>query len=239
MRLDDTRLEQWRADLDARAVDRPLRCPGRRRLGPHRVRGRRRAQRGRAAPAVRPHPHGTLEHAAAQPAQHVRRDTARRRAARSPKLTFPDGRPGRRAGTGGRDGGADPRRGPLERHVGRSRSSCVTPASSSGSTGPVVLTAHVNALTGLGQVITGGALLVLGSWWFGHFRRRRRQRLARPRRAASVARHACRPTPPSVPTTTPSSSPSWSICDEPDPDGQFGPSTSRRVRIPPLRGTRK
>ena len=43
---------------------------------------------------------------------------------------------------------------------------------------PVVLTANVNALTGLGQVITGGALLVLGSWWFGHFRRRRRQRAA-------------------------------------------------------------
>jgi hypothetical protein len=43
--------------------------------------------------------------------------------------------------------------------------------------GPVVLTARVNALTGLGQVITGGAVLVLASWWFGHFRRRRRQRL--------------------------------------------------------------
>jgi hypothetical protein len=45
--------------------------------------------------------------------------------------------------------------------------------------GPIVLTAHVNALTGLGQVITGGAVLVLLSWWYGHFRRRRRQRLAR------------------------------------------------------------
>jgi hypothetical protein len=43
--------------------------------------------------------------------------------------------------------------------------------------GPAVLTARVNALTGLGQVITGGAVLVLLSWWFGHFRRRRRRRL--------------------------------------------------------------
>jgi hypothetical protein len=45
--------------------------------------------------------------------------------------------------------------------------------------GPIVLTARVNALTGLGQVITGGAVLVLLSWWFGHFRRRRRERLGR------------------------------------------------------------
>jgi uncharacterized membrane protein len=53
--------------------------------------------------------------------------------------------------------------------------------------GPVVLTARVNALTGLGQVITGGAVLVLLSWWFGHLRRRRRERLGRtaPPRAAA------------------------------------------------------
>ncbi len=44
--------------------------------------------------------------------------------------------------------------------------------------GPVVLTARVNALSGLGQVVTGGALLVLVSWWYGHFRRRRRARRA-------------------------------------------------------------
>ena len=41
-----------------------------------------------------------------------------------------------------------------------------------------MLTARVNALTGLGQVVTGGAVLVLLSWWFAHFRRRRRRRLA-------------------------------------------------------------
>jgi hypothetical protein len=44
--------------------------------------------------------------------------------------------------------------------------------------GPVVLTARVNALSGLGQVVTGGAILVLASWWYGHFRRRRRARRA-------------------------------------------------------------
>ncbi|MET0579298.1 MAG: DUF6049 family protein, partial [Ilumatobacteraceae bacterium] len=43
---------------------------------------------------------------------------------------------------------------------------------------PIVLTARVNALTGLGQVVTGAAVLVLVSWWYGHFRRRRRTRLA-------------------------------------------------------------
>lgn len=54
----------------------------------------------------------------------------------------------------------------------------VTPAVGQRIGPPVTLTAHLNALTGLGQVITGGALLVLASWWFGHFRRRRRERLA-------------------------------------------------------------
>jgi HAMP domain-containing protein len=39
---------------------------------------------------------------------------------------------------------------------------------------PIVLTARVNALTGLGQVLTGGAFLVLASWWFSHLRSRRR-----------------------------------------------------------------
>jgi len=44
--------------------------------------------------------------------------------------------------------------------------------------GPVIMTARVNALSGLGQVVTGGAVLILVSWWYGHFRRRRRQRRA-------------------------------------------------------------
>jgi hypothetical protein len=55
----------------------------------------------------------------------------------------------------------------------------LTPAFGQTVAGPAVLSARVNALTGLGQVITGGAVLVLLSWWFGHFRRRRRARLER------------------------------------------------------------
>jgi hypothetical protein len=38
---------------------------------------------------------------------------------------------------------------------------------------PVSLTARVNSLTGLGQVLTGGLLLMLGAWWFASWRKRR------------------------------------------------------------------
>ena len=54
----------------------------------------------------------------------------------------------------------------------------LTPFGNQTVQGPVVLTARVNALSGLGQVVTGGAILVLASWWYGHFRRRRRARRA-------------------------------------------------------------
>jgi hypothetical protein len=36
-----------------------------------------------------------------------------------------------------------------------------------------VLTSHVNALTGLGQVLTGAFILLLGTWWFANWRKRR------------------------------------------------------------------
>jgi hypothetical protein len=42
---------------------------------------------------------------------------------------------------------------------------------------PVTLTARVSALTGLGQVLTGGLILVLLTWWFTHWRSRRRAQL--------------------------------------------------------------
>ncbi len=42
---------------------------------------------------------------------------------------------------------------------------------------PVTLTARVSALTGLGQVLTGGLVLVLLTWWFTHLRGRRRTEL--------------------------------------------------------------
>jgi hypothetical protein len=44
---------------------------------------------------------------------------------------------------------------------------------------PIVLTARVNALSGLGQLLTGAALLVLATWWVSHFRRTRRDRRLR------------------------------------------------------------
>lgn len=43
---------------------------------------------------------------------------------------------------------------------------------------PLELTARVNAVTGLGQLITVGAMLVLASWWFSHLRSRRRAQRA-------------------------------------------------------------
>ena len=43
---------------------------------------------------------------------------------------------------------------------------------------PVTLIARVTALTGLGQVLTGGFILVLLTWWFTHWRNRRRAALA-------------------------------------------------------------
>jgi len=43
---------------------------------------------------------------------------------------------------------------------------------------PVTLTARVSALTGLGQVLTGGLIVVLLTWWFTHWRSRRRAELA-------------------------------------------------------------
>jgi hypothetical protein len=41
---------------------------------------------------------------------------------------------------------------------------------------PVELTARVSTLTGLGRLFTVGALLVLATWWFSYFRRRRIER---------------------------------------------------------------
>jgi hypothetical protein len=43
---------------------------------------------------------------------------------------------------------------------------------------PIVLTSRVTALTGLGQVLTGGLALVLLTWWLAHWRAKRRADLA-------------------------------------------------------------
>jgi hypothetical protein len=42
-------------------------------------------------------------------------------------------------------------------------------------TEPVTLTSRVNALTGLGQVLTAALLLMLLTWWLSHWRARRRE----------------------------------------------------------------
>jgi hypothetical protein len=39
---------------------------------------------------------------------------------------------------------------------------------------PVTLTSRVTGFTGLGQVLTGGFILVLLTWWFAHWRAKRR-----------------------------------------------------------------
>jgi hypothetical protein len=55
-------------------------------------------------------------------------------------------------------------------------------------TDPVVLTARVNNLTGLGRVVTVGLLIVLATWWLTYFKRRRHQ-VHEERVADSVGRH--------------------------------------------------
>ncbi|MEQ9161743.1 MAG: DUF6049 family protein, partial [Ilumatobacter fluminis] len=51
-------------------------------------------------------------------------------------------------------------------------------------TEPVEMTARVTSLSGLGRVVTVGALLVLLSWWYSYFRRRRAETMA-----AASSRH--------------------------------------------------
>ena len=104
---------------------------------------------------------------------------------RSPKLTFPDGDETVELAPNGVTEVLIP----VETRSNGTSSieiELLTPTIGQRVAEPVVLTAHVNALTGLGQVITGGALLVLITWWFGHFRRRRRQRLARATAGSTV-----------------------------------------------------
>jgi hypothetical protein len=51
---------------------------------------------------------------------------------------------------------------------------------------PVEFAARVNAITGLGQVVTVVGALILASWWVQHLRVRRRAKLAPPAAASSV-----------------------------------------------------
>jgi len=40
---------------------------------------------------------------------------------------------------------------------------------------PITIKSRVNALTGLGQVLTAGSILVLLTWWFNNWRAKRRR----------------------------------------------------------------
>lgn len=54
----------------------------------------------------------------------------------------------------------------------------LTPDGQTALVTPVTLTARVNALTGMGNLITGALLLVVLTWWARHLRKNRRARLA-------------------------------------------------------------
>ena len=72
---------------------------------------------------------------------------------------------------------------------------------------PIVLKARVNALSGLGQLLTGAALLVLATWWFSHFRRKRRQRHSAPSRSGHPSNGVSSSGPPSPIAASTSGSP--------------------------------
>jgi hypothetical protein len=52
-----------------------------------------------------------------------------------------------------------------------------TPTGRARVVSPVTLTANVNAIAGVGQLVGLSALLLVGAWWFAHWRRQRREQL--------------------------------------------------------------
>jgi hypothetical protein len=176
MMVDETQAQEWRAELDTllstglddAAVDAIL----------DRISSETEAVR--ASVAVPPPFPFTLTGRESVLRLNIRNDADEPRRvvvrARSPKLTFPEGDLEVELNPAGNTEIELP---VVARSNGTSsvEVELLTPAFEQTVDGPVVLTARVNALTGLGQVITGGAVLVLLSWWFGHFRRRRRARL--------------------------------------------------------------
>ena len=104
----------------------------------------------------------------------------------SPKLLFPDGEPVVVLASGTTT--------PVEIEV-EARSNgrfpvtvqVITPDGGVALTDPIVFTARVNALAGLGQVVTGVALLLLATWWVRHWRAQYRRKQADI--LASTSRH--------------------------------------------------
>lgn len=50
-----------------------------------------------------------------------------------------------------------------------------TPTGRARVVSPVTITANVNAIAGIGQLVGLSALLLVGAWWFAHWRRQRRE----------------------------------------------------------------
>ena len=71
----------------------------------------------------------------------------------------------------------------------------MAPDGSTPVTGVTIIRAEVNALTGLAQMLTGGALLILITWWVRNLRRSRRQRRAE---IAMTSHHPARPKAPAA-----------------------------------------
>ena len=65
---------------------------------------------------------------------------------------------------------------PVEARANGTSSITLTVATPAGNTidEPVTLTSRVTGFTGLGQLLTGGFILVLLTWWFSHWRSKRR-----------------------------------------------------------------
>ena len=65
---------------------------------------------------------------------------------------------------------------PVEARANGTSSITLTVATPAGDTidEPVTLTSRVTGFTGLGQLLTGGFILVLLTWWFSHWRSKRR-----------------------------------------------------------------
>lgn len=52
-----------------------------------------------------------------------------------------------------------------------------TPTGRARVVSPVTITANVNAIAGIGQLVGLSALLLVGAWWFAHWRRQRREQV--------------------------------------------------------------
>ena len=157
MMLDDAQLLEWRDELDTllstAVYDAEVDAVAGADLG----RSGRRAGPGRGPPAVHVHPHRPLEPAAPEPAQHGRPNRCTSSSARARRSSR--SRPATSSSSSAPDGVTEVVI-PVEARSNGTSSlevAVLTPVFGQEIDEPVVLTARVNALTGLGQVVTGAA----------------------------------------------------------------------------------